>query len=284
MIRALEASLTVNLGTGASAVYGSPHAYVERRMGSNPMQSGSGVIVDRHRRPRQGEGHDRPDGCFPRLQRHPRLDDAVGRQRGEVPLELRASEHARPSPRRISTRRGFSPDALSKIYHWYASNFAYLLQQLDSVKEGDDYAPRQQPGVLGLRDPDPDDHGQTNMPFVIAGKAQGIDQDRPLVEDRDRNRTTTCSSRFSTSSAAPIRPLAIPKYNTGALTGSLDDDASSGEAHRLHFACRIRDVRDCSDDGSGGTTKPGSGGSSAGYDHDDGMRRIRPPVPLWGWR
>jgi hypothetical protein len=48
-----------------------------------------------------------------------------------APLNMPDHHHA------YQHEKGFQPDALFKIYQWYATNFAYFLAKLDSVQEGD---------------------------------------------------------------------------------------------------------------------------------------------------
>jgi hypothetical protein len=69
--------------------------------------------------------------------------------------------------------RGFQPGALEVIYKFYAENLAYLLQKLDSVPEGNGTL-LDNTLVLAVSEiQSPPDHGQTNMPFILAGKAGG---------------------------------------------------------------------------------------------------------------
>jgi len=69
--------------------------------------------------------------------------------------------------------RGFQPEALEIIYHFYAERLAYLLQRLDSVKEGSATL-LDNTLVLAVSEiQSPSDHRQNNMPFVLAGKASG---------------------------------------------------------------------------------------------------------------
>ena len=84
------------------------------------------------------------------------------------PLNLPDYHHA------YQHEHGFQPDALNKIHTWYAQNFAYLLQKLDAVKEADGTTLLDNTLVAWVTEiQKPDTHGQTNVPFVLAGKAQG---------------------------------------------------------------------------------------------------------------
>jgi Protein of unknown function (DUF1552) len=69
--------------------------------------------------------------------------------------------------------RGFQPEALGIIYRFYAQKLAYLLQKLDSVQEGNGTL-LDNTLVLSVTEiQSPSDHGQNNMPFILAGKAGG---------------------------------------------------------------------------------------------------------------
>ena len=84
------------------------------------------------------------------------------------PLNLPDHHHA------YQHEHGFNPDALNKIYKWYAGNFAYLLQKMDAVKEADGTTLLDNTLIFWITEiQKPDSHEQTNMPLVLAGKAQG---------------------------------------------------------------------------------------------------------------
>lgn len=70
--------------------------------------------------------------------------------------------------------RGFQPGALEVIYNWYASNFAYLLEKMAGVMDGNGMSLLDNSLVVWVSEiQHPDSHGQSNMPFVLAGKAGG---------------------------------------------------------------------------------------------------------------
>lgn len=70
--------------------------------------------------------------------------------------------------------RGFQPGALEVIYRFYAENLAYLLERLDSVQESNGTL-LDNTLVLAVSEIQmPETHGQTNMPFILAGKAGGL--------------------------------------------------------------------------------------------------------------
>jgi hypothetical protein len=129
-----------------------------------------------------------------------------------APLNLPEHHHA------YQHEKGFNPEALAKIYNWYAGNFAYLLKQMDAVKEGDTSLLDNSLVLWVSEIQHPDDHNQTNMPFVIAGKAQGkIKTGRWLkVKSQPHNNLlVTLLNIFGGTDTT----FGDPKYNTGALTG-----------------------------------------------------------------
>jgi hypothetical protein len=70
--------------------------------------------------------------------------------------------------------RGFQPEALEIIHKWYAENFAYLLGKMDAIEEGNGLSLLDNSLVLWVTEiQEPGTHGQTNMPFVLAGGAGG---------------------------------------------------------------------------------------------------------------
>lgn len=63
----------------------------------------------------------------------------------------------------------YDPNALFKIYRWFGSNFAYLLEKLKSVPEGDGTLLDNTVVLWVTEIQEPPTHAQTNMPFMIAG-------------------------------------------------------------------------------------------------------------------
>lgn len=69
--------------------------------------------------------------------------------------------------------RGFQPEALGIIYRFYMENLAYLLQKLESVPEGSGTLLDNTLVLAVTEIQQPENHGQNNMPFILAGKAGG---------------------------------------------------------------------------------------------------------------
>jgi hypothetical protein len=75
----------------------------------------------------------------------------------------------------------YDPDALFEIYHWFGQDFAYLLERLASVNEGDGTLLDNTVVLWVSEIQEPPSHAQTNMPFVVAGgKNAGIKTGRWL--------------------------------------------------------------------------------------------------------
>jgi hypothetical protein len=112
----------------------------------------------------------------------------------------------------------YNPTALFKIYQWYASNFAYLLDKLQSVKEGDGTMLDNTVVFWVSEIQEPPTHNQNNMPFMIAGgKNAGIKLGRWMkVQSQPHNNLlVTLNQLFG----ATEKTFGHQNYNTGALTG-----------------------------------------------------------------
>jgi hypothetical protein len=112
----------------------------------------------------------------------------------------------------------FNPDALFKIYNWFGQNFAYLLERLASVKEGDGTM-LDNTVVLWITEiQEPESHNQTNIPFIMAGgKNAGIKTGRWLkVPSQPHNNLLV--SLLNVFGGAETT-FGHANYCTGALTG-----------------------------------------------------------------
>jgi hypothetical protein len=115
--------------------------------------------------------------------------------------------------------RGFQPGALEVIYKWYAENFAYLLQKMSAVQEANGMSLLDNSLVIWVTEiQQPDTHGQSNMPFVIAGKLGG--KVRPgrwlrVASQPHNNLLVTVLNLFG----LPNRTFGHASYNTSPLTG-----------------------------------------------------------------
>jgi hypothetical protein len=112
----------------------------------------------------------------------------------------------------------FNPTALFKIYQWFGSNFAYLLQKLKSIQEGDGTLLDNTVVLWVTEIQDPPSHNQSNMPFMIAGgKNAGIRTGRWLkVPAQPHNNLLVTLNRLF---GATETTFGHAEYNTGALAG-----------------------------------------------------------------
>jgi len=115
--------------------------------------------------------------------------------------------------------RGFQPGALEVIYKWYAGNFLYLLQKMDAVLDANGKSMLDNSLVLWVTEiQQPDNHGQNNMPFVLAGKLGGkLRSGRWLkvASQPHNNLLVTILNLFGLSNTK----FGHATYNTSALTG-----------------------------------------------------------------
>lgn len=112
----------------------------------------------------------------------------------------------------------FNPDALFKIYQWFGSNFAYLLDRLKSVKEGDGTLLDNTVVLWVTEIQEPPTHNQNNVPFVMAGgKNAGVQTGRWLKvpAQSHNNLLVSILNLFGGTETS----FGHPEYNTGALAG-----------------------------------------------------------------
>lgn len=112
----------------------------------------------------------------------------------------------------------YDPTALFKIYQWFGSNFAYLLDRLKSVKEGDGTLLDNTVVLWVSEIQEPPTHNQTNMPFMIAGgKNAGVRTGRWLKVPAQphNNMLVTLLNLFGGTDTS----FGHKNYNTGALSG-----------------------------------------------------------------
>jgi len=115
--------------------------------------------------------------------------------------------------------KGFQPDALFKIYQWYAGNLAYFLQKMDAVKEADGTSLLDNTLIFCISEiQKPDSHGQTNMPFVLAGKAQGKVRTGRWIKIKPQPHNNLLVSLLNIFGGTDTK-FGDPDFNTGALAG-----------------------------------------------------------------
>ena len=108
-------------------------------------------------------------------------------------------------------------DKLVKINRWYAEQFAYLLQKLDSVQEGDgtllDHTVVLWCNELG----EGRSHRRNDMPYVLGGSASGFfKQDQFLVLDDSRHNDMLVS--IAQSMGVPITTFGNPDFCDGPMS------------------------------------------------------------------
>lgn len=216
MVRQMEQSLTAGGGNATCAVPAAP-------MGvdvdpTDPMQGGTGVVVTAANVPAKGKVMTdllvSSLACdLTRVATMQWADSEAKFILNFDPLNMPDHHHA------YQHEKGFQPDALFKIYQWYASNFAYLLQKLDSVTEADGTTLLDNTLVLWVSEiQKPDDHSQSNMPFVLAGKAQGKVRTGRWIKFPSQPHNGLLVSLLNLFGGNETT-FGDPDFNHGALTG-----------------------------------------------------------------
>ncbi len=112
---------------------------------------------------------------------------------------------------------GYKPDELTRIYTWYASQFAYFIDALSKVNLGDHTLLDETVMFWGSELQEPPTHSKTNMPFLLAGNGGGLKTGRWLTrQDSSHNNLLVnilnlCGDDRKTFGKAD--------YVTGALAG-----------------------------------------------------------------
>jgi len=217
MIRQMEMSLTTGAGAGSNCMV-PPMPTSPGGVPTNPMQSGTGVVVTATDIPVKGKVMTdllvASLSCdLTRVATMQWADSEAKFILNFDPLNMPDHHHA------YQHEKGFQPDALFKIYQWYATNFAYLLQKLDSVKEGDGTTLLDNTLIFWISEiQKPDDHGQTNMPFVLAGKAQGKVRTGRWIKIQSQPHNNLLVSLLNIFGGTDTK-FGDPMFNTSTLTG-----------------------------------------------------------------
>jgi len=217
MIRQMETSLTASVSTDPSCVV-PPMPTSAGGTPTNPMQSGTGVVVTATDIPAKGKVMTdllvASLACdLTRVGTMQWADSEAKFILNFDPLNMPDHHHA------YQHEKGFQPDALFKIYQWYASNFAYLLQKLDSVKEADGTTLLDNTLIFWISEiQKPDSHGQTNMPLVLAGKAQGKVRTGRWIKIKPQPHNNLLVSLNNIFGGTDTK-FGDPDFNSGALAG-----------------------------------------------------------------
>jgi len=112
----------------------------------------------------------------------------------------------------------YNPEALFKIHHWFGQNFAYLLERLASITEGDGTMLDNTVVLWVSEIQEPPTHNQTKIPFMLAGgKNAGLKTGRWLqVPSQPHNNLLV--SMLNVFGGAETT-FGHPDYCTGALAG-----------------------------------------------------------------
>jgi hypothetical protein len=112
----------------------------------------------------------------------------------------------------------YDPNALFKIYRWFGENFAYLLERLAAVKEGDGSLLDNTVVLWVSEIQEPPTHDQHNVPLLIAGgKNAGIKTGRWLkVPSQPHNNLLVSLLNVF---GGDDKTFGRAEYNSGALAG-----------------------------------------------------------------
>jgi hypothetical protein len=113
--------------------------------------------------------------------------------------------------------RGFQPEALELIYQFYAENLAYLLGRLAATPDVTGTL-LDNTLVLAVSEiQQPENHGQTNMPLILAGATGRLDTKRSLqVPSQPHNNLLVSILNLF---GVPGDTFGHPDYCTGPLSG-----------------------------------------------------------------
>jgi hypothetical protein len=117
-------------------------------------------------------------------------------------------------------------DMYARINRWHVSQFAYMLDKMSAIKEGDQTLLDNSMLLFGSCMRDGNSHNPHNLPLVLAGKAGGtIRGGRHLVHKKN---TPLCNLYVS---MLERMGTPVPQFgdSTGALKG-LDDPNWAGDA------------------------------------------------------
>jgi hypothetical protein len=217
MIRQMEMSLTSAPSAAGAGCVVPPMPTSAGGTPTNPTQSGTGVVVTALDVPAKGKVMTdllvASLACdLTRVGTMQWADSEAKFIMNFAPLNLPDHHHA------YQHEHGFQPDALFKIYQWYATNFVYFLSKLDAVKEGDGTL-LDNTLVFWISEIQmPDDHSQTNMPFILAGKAQGKLKTGRWIKIKPQPHNNLLVTLLNIFGGTDTK-FGDPDFNTGALTG-----------------------------------------------------------------
>jgi hypothetical protein len=114
--------------------------------------------------------------------------------------------------------QGYQPVALEVIYRFYMEQFAYLLQRMDAVQEGEGTLLDNSLVVAVTEIQHPETHNQTNMPFILAGKLGGQLRTQRSLQFQAQPHNNLLVSILNMF-GLPDTTFGHQNYCTGALSG-----------------------------------------------------------------
>jgi len=216
MIRQMEMGLSAAAGGGTSCVV--PPVPPAGAMVTNPTQSATGVVVTETDIPTKGKIMTdllvASMACdLTRVGTMQWADSEAKFILNFDPLNLPDHHHG------YQHEHGYQPDALFKIYQWYATNFLYLLDKMNAVQEADGTTLLDNTLVFWCTEIQvPNTHAQNNMPFVLAGKAQGKVRTGRWIQIKSQPHNNLLVSLLNIFGGGDTT-FGDPTFNTGALAG-----------------------------------------------------------------
>ncbi|RYZ06828.1 MAG: DUF1552 domain-containing protein [Myxococcales bacterium] len=113
---------------------------------------------------------------------------------------------------------GYQPEALTKIFTWYAEQHAYLLEQLSQTPSTEGKSLLDESIVFfGSNLQHPATHAKTDMPFLLAGSGGGLRTGRYVKKEHQSHNDLLVS--LLNLCGDPRATFGAPAYCTGAMTG-----------------------------------------------------------------
>jgi hypothetical protein len=112
---------------------------------------------------------------------------------------------------------GYQPEPLTTIFTWYATQHAYLLQQLADIATPSGSLLDETVVFIGSHLQNPADHRKTDMPFLLAGGGGGLRTNR-WVQNKHRPHNDLLVSILNLF-GDPRTTFGAEKFCTGPLGG-----------------------------------------------------------------
>ncbi len=109
-----------------------------------------------------------------------------------------------------------SKEKLIRVNHWYAEQFAYLLGQLDAIREGSGTMLDNTLVLWGNELGDGDDHKLTDVPFLLAGNVDGYFRTGRYFQYSNRPHNDLLAT-IANAMGAPGNTFGKKEFNTGLM-------------------------------------------------------------------